>query len=193
VTTLSDAAIERYSRQIIVPEIGARGQLRLLDARVLVAGTGDAVAAVVTLLARAGVGTLLALDGPVLTEPPGPDARLAAVAGDDGSADVVVDFAARGAALARRGRPHVLAALAGDVTVVATLVGRPCAACAGIRGAAPAPGPAAAVALGAVAAAEVLRVLVAMPATGRLQRLAADAGGLAAGALPPAVPCAVCG
>jgi hypothetical protein len=203
---LSDATIDRYSRQIIVPEIGARGQVRILSARVLLSGAGDAAAAAATILGRAGVGRVLALDGALATEPLGPDARLVPVDRDDGGADVVVDLAGRGTPLARRGRPHVLAAAAGDTVLIATLVGRPCAACAALGGpkgsprdgvtsgaGPPALRPAPALALAAVAAAEALRVLVAAPTTGRLQRLGPDAGALVADPLPAGPGCAICG
>jgi hypothetical protein len=203
---LSDATIDRYSRQILVPEIGARGQMRILSARVLLSGAGDTAAAAATILGRAGVGRILALDGPLATEPLGPDARVVPVDRDDGSADVVVDLAGRGAPLARRGRPHVLAAAADDTILVATLVGRPCAACAALGGpegsprdkvawgvGPPALDPAPTLALAALAAAEALRVLVTTPATGRLQRLGRDAAALVAGPLPAGPGCAVCG
>jgi len=42
---LTDAQIERYGRQIILPEVGGRGQERLLAARVAVAGAGPAATA----------------------------------------------------------------------------------------------------------------------------------------------------
>lgn len=56
--TLSDAQIDRYSRQIVLPEIGGAGQQRLLTARVAVAGAGELAATVVRYLAGAGVGHL---------------------------------------------------------------------------------------------------------------------------------------
>src|SRR5437763_1961527 len=56
--SLTDEQIDRYSRQIILPEVGGRGQERLLAARVLVAGDDAAADAAVTLLGRAGGGTL---------------------------------------------------------------------------------------------------------------------------------------
>jgi molybdopterin/thiamine biosynthesis adenylyltransferase len=55
---LTDAQIERYSRQLILPEIGLRGQQRLLQASVglLVASSTDA--SVLLYLASAGVGRI---------------------------------------------------------------------------------------------------------------------------------------
>ncbi|TMA45273.1 MAG: hypothetical protein E6J81_13035, partial [Deltaproteobacteria bacterium] len=56
--SLTDAQIERYSRQILLPEIGGRGQARLLAAHVVLAGAGEAATAAAVLLGRAGVGAL---------------------------------------------------------------------------------------------------------------------------------------
>lgn len=55
---LSDEQIERYSRQIILPQVGGKGQERLLRARVLVQASGPLHTAAVHYLAAAGVGTL---------------------------------------------------------------------------------------------------------------------------------------
>ncbi len=53
---------ERYSRQILFNGIGEEGQRRLSAARVAIAGCGAIGAAVSSLLARAGVGTLRIID-----------------------------------------------------------------------------------------------------------------------------------
>ncbi len=50
--------IERYSRQVLLPEWGAAGQERLAAAEVRVAGDGEAARAAVLYLAGAGVGRL---------------------------------------------------------------------------------------------------------------------------------------
>lgn len=60
---LSDAQIERYSRQIILRELGGTGQTRLLAGRCLVAGGGDAAATALSYLAGAGVGAIDLLAG----------------------------------------------------------------------------------------------------------------------------------
>src|SRR5258706_13987980 len=52
----------RYSRQELFDGIGAEGQKRLSQARVAVVGCGATGAAVASLLARSGVGTLRILD-----------------------------------------------------------------------------------------------------------------------------------
>jgi len=55
---LSDSQIERYSRQIIVPEVGGRGQERLLAARLVIAGEIGDLAPVLAYMAGAGVGEI---------------------------------------------------------------------------------------------------------------------------------------
>jgi adenylyltransferase/sulfurtransferase len=55
---LSDEQIERYSRQIILPQVGGKGQEKLLRARVFVSACGPLQTSALHYLAAAGVGTL---------------------------------------------------------------------------------------------------------------------------------------
>jgi hypothetical protein len=54
---LDDAAIERWARQVVLPEVGGRGQERLLASRACVSGDGPAARLAADLLERAGVRT----------------------------------------------------------------------------------------------------------------------------------------
>ena len=188
---LTDAQIERYGRQIILPEVGGRGQERLLAARVAVAGAGPAAIAAVTLLGRAGVGTLHVSAGVGPLPELSPDCRCGSSEGP--AADVAVglleltatdDDVPHGApfGLEAARRPFVLGLLVGDRILVATLVGRPCMRCWGqalvpgeLGGDRQVPGAAhvapARLVLGALAANEVLRVLLSPPVHGRLTTL----------------------
>jgi len=60
---LSKEQLSRYSRQIILEEMGVLGQRRLLDSKVLVVGAGGLGSPVSLYLAAAGVGTLGIVDG----------------------------------------------------------------------------------------------------------------------------------
>jgi len=54
--------IERFSRQVLLEEIGIKGQLKLLKSRVAIIGCGATGSAVIEILARAGVGFLRIID-----------------------------------------------------------------------------------------------------------------------------------
>ena len=58
----SKTQLDRYARHIILPGVGAAGQQRLLNAKVLVVGAGGLGSPVLLYLAAAGVGTLGVVD-----------------------------------------------------------------------------------------------------------------------------------
>jgi adenylyltransferase/sulfurtransferase len=58
----TDEQIHRYSRHIILPEVGGKGQKKLLQARVLIVGAGGLGCPVGYYLAAAGVGTIAMVD-----------------------------------------------------------------------------------------------------------------------------------
>ena len=59
---LTSEAIQRYSSQIILPEIGAEGQKKICAAKVLIIGVGGLGSACSLYLAAAGVGFFGLLD-----------------------------------------------------------------------------------------------------------------------------------
>jgi molybdopterin/thiamine biosynthesis adenylyltransferase/rhodanese-related sulfurtransferase len=66
--TLSPERRARYSRHLLIPEIGESGQLKLLDSRVLLIGAGGLGSPASLYLAAAGVGTLGIVDADIVDE-----------------------------------------------------------------------------------------------------------------------------
>ncbi len=66
--TLSEAQSKRYSRHLLVPEVGEQGQLKLLDSRVLLIGAGGLGSPAAYYLAAAGVGAIGIIDADVVDE-----------------------------------------------------------------------------------------------------------------------------
>ncbi len=64
--TLTAEQRDRYSRHMLVPEIGIEGQQKLLDAKVLLLGAGGLGSPTALYLAAAGVGTLGIVDDDVV-------------------------------------------------------------------------------------------------------------------------------
>lgn len=65
---LSKSEVLRYSRHLLIPEVGMEGQRRLKNSRVLVIGAGGLGSPVLLYLAAAGVGTLGIVDFDVVDE-----------------------------------------------------------------------------------------------------------------------------
>lgn len=63
---LTDEQIQRYSRHIILSEVGGKGQKKLAQAKVLIIGAGGLGSPAAMYLAAAGVGTLGLVDGDVV-------------------------------------------------------------------------------------------------------------------------------
>src|SRR5687768_8453701 len=65
---LDEAKRRRYSRHLLIPEVGEEGQLRLLDARILLIGAGGLGSPASLYVAAAGVGTLGIVDDDAVDE-----------------------------------------------------------------------------------------------------------------------------
>ena len=59
---LNKDLIERFSRQIVLKNVGAVGQKKILSSKVLIVGAGGLGSPVVEFLSRAGVGTIGIVD-----------------------------------------------------------------------------------------------------------------------------------
>ena len=59
---LTPYQVQRYSRHIIMPQVGSKGQRKLLDAKVVIIGAGGLGSPVAIYLTLAGVGTLGIVD-----------------------------------------------------------------------------------------------------------------------------------
>ncbi len=66
--TLEDAQRRRYSRHLLIPEVGEEGQKRLLESRILLIGAGGLGSPASLYLAAAGVGTIGIVDDDAVDE-----------------------------------------------------------------------------------------------------------------------------
>jgi molybdopterin/thiamine biosynthesis adenylyltransferase/rhodanese-related sulfurtransferase len=65
---LAEGQRRRYSRHLLIPEVGEEGQQKLLDARILLIGAGGLGSPAALYLAAAGVGTLGIVDDDVVDD-----------------------------------------------------------------------------------------------------------------------------
>ncbi|MFA5721373.1 MAG: HesA/MoeB/ThiF family protein, partial [Aliarcobacter sp.] len=65
---LSEQEISRYSRHLILPQVGLEGQLKLKNSKVLAVGTGALGSPILLYLAAAGIGTIGLVDFDVVEE-----------------------------------------------------------------------------------------------------------------------------
>jgi molybdopterin/thiamine biosynthesis adenylyltransferase len=162
---LDDAAIERFSRQILLPDVGGRGQERLCATVATVRGAGDAAAFAATLLQAAGVRVVVEVGAP---------GRLDASLDGAGVIGVIGEACATVATLV--GRPCVGCASSIVPPVPADPTLRP----------------ADAQTLGALVAAETLRAALGLAREGRVQEVDLARGAFTARPLPVTAPCPDC-
>ncbi len=67
-TILTEAQRSRYSRHLLIPEVGEEGQVKLLNSKVLLIGAGGLGSPAAYYLAAAGVGTIGIIDNDVVDE-----------------------------------------------------------------------------------------------------------------------------
>lgn len=208
---LSDAQIERYSRQIILPEIGAVRQQTLLATAIAVAGDSEVASYAIRYLMAAGIGQIRLID----PAPPGgffaaqnPDSRLAPLDPEQNSLNscsVVLDCSDSfelhdrlNRACVRDRVPFVVASATGTIT---TLVGAnaACFACVADWPAATPSGDdhlssVTAALMGTMAATEVLKCVLAIGETlaGRVLRFDAQRADFVASVVAQNPACRIC-
>ena len=120
--TLTDAQIDRYSRQIIVPRIGGRGQERILAARMLLVGDARDIEAPRAYLAGAGVGTIVT----VADQSPGRFDLALAIIGSEAARkvakEIVVQREVQALIVARLDAPGRIAVVPGGHSVDASML-----------------------------------------------------------------------
>src|SRR2546427_553884 len=62
----TDEQITRYSRHILLPEVGGKGQKKIAKSRILIVGAGGLGSPAALYLAAAGVGTIGIIDSDVM-------------------------------------------------------------------------------------------------------------------------------
>jgi len=159
---LDDAAIERFSRQILLPEVGGRGQERLCATVAAARGDADAAAFAATLLHAAGVRVVVE---------PGAPGRLEVTI--EGGTVIGITSGTRLVVTTLVGRPCARCATLSDRDGTERQ-------------------PAHAQTFGALVAAETLRAALGLAREGRRQEVDLATGVVAARPIAPTAPCPDC-
>ena len=65
-SNFTEEQIKRYSRHIILPEVGGKGQKKIMETKVLIIGAGGLGSPIGLYLAAAGIGRIGIIDGDVV-------------------------------------------------------------------------------------------------------------------------------
>ena len=67
--SLNKSQVERFSRQLVLKDIGAKGQKKIMSSKVLIVGLGGLGCPAAENLARAGIGTIGLIDDDIVSLP----------------------------------------------------------------------------------------------------------------------------